>query len=264
MKKIEQIKKLFYAYSPLKSNQQLIKDYINITYDSIDPKSNIRELYNEIIFSEFLNETVIKSNFVSKFCFNKSPRNTITIFELNSFNSRADICVVNGNSEVFEIKTIYDTFLRLDDQLHDYSLLYDYINIIIPREKVQEALGVLPEYAGLIMYYKNRLGNITFKKIKKPSINNEISAVAQLSQLTKRELLKLGNFYNRNQTNKEQIIDEIIAKYTPCEINDIFKSYIKNKYREQWLYLYNNYEKIYKLDYQWFFKNNISYKLVYK
>ena len=43
--------------------------------------------------------------------------------------------MVNGHSEVFEIKTIYDTFYRLEDQLNDYLLLYDYVNIIIPKER---------------------------------------------------------------------------------------------------------------------------------
>jgi len=262
MKNMENIKKLFYAYSPLKSNYQLVQDYTDITYNFVDPNLNIRKLYNDIIFSTFLNETVIKSNFVTKFCFNKSPRNTITIFELNSFNSRADICVINGYSEVFEIKTTYDTFLRLDEQLHDYTLLYDYINIIVPKEKIKHALEMVPKHVGIVTYYKNRLGNITFKTTKKPSINTMINQRAQLEQITKRELLKLGNF--DSQTSREEIIEKILDVYSPEKINTIFKNYTKNKYRDQWIYLYNNYENIYPLDYQWFFKNNISYKLVYK
>ncbi|NMA06064.1 MAG: sce7726 family protein [Acholeplasmataceae bacterium] len=264
MNSVEQLKKLFYTYSPLKSNNELKFDYIDITYNYPNPNKNIRSIYNELISSGFFNETVIKSRFVEVFSFNKSPTNTITIFELNSSNSRADICMVNGHSEVFEIKTIYDTFYRLEDQLNDYLLLYDYVNIIIPKERNDVSLVNIPKNIGILTYYKNRLGNISFKRVRKPLINNNINPKTQLEQITKKELLKLFKLNTLDSTSKEEIINEILFNYTAQKINTLFKTYIKDKYQEQWLFLHKNRDNFYMLDYQWFFKNNISYELVYR
>ena len=54
MNSVEQLKKLFYTYSPLKSNNELKFDYIDITYNYPNPNKNIRSIYNELISSGFL------------------------------------------------------------------------------------------------------------------------------------------------------------------------------------------------------------------
>ena len=53
MNSVEQLKKLFYTYSPLKSNNELKFDYIDITYNYPNPNKNIRSIYNELISSGF-------------------------------------------------------------------------------------------------------------------------------------------------------------------------------------------------------------------
>src|SRR5690554_3876543 len=112
---LNQLRKLFSVYTPLTSNKRLYDKFVEITGQTHFEIESIRKVYNNNIFKGFLNETVIKNSFIKKHCINMED--TVTIFELNSGNSRADICMINGKSYVFEIKTEYDTTARLDKQL---------------------------------------------------------------------------------------------------------------------------------------------------
>lgn len=264
MKKIETIKKLFYSYSPMKSDKNLRANYTDIIYESVDPSIDIRALYNDTIMKGFINESVVKANFIKRISLKKSPKHTVTVFELNSNDSRADICMVNGHSEVFEIKTLYDSFARLDKQLEDYFLLYDYITIVIPQEKVSHYVLTLSEYVGVVSYWVNRVGNLVFTWEKKPLLNPCIDSKIQLLQFTKKELLNIVGHPFNYDSPKETLVEYIYNNRSQKQINSLFKSYIKEKYKTQWRFLYDNHEHIYMLDYQWFFKNNVSHTLVYK
>lgn len=118
---LEDLRLLFNYYSPLKTDLQLIEAYTKISQSSFDSSKDIRDTYNKLIQRGFLNESVIKADFIEKYSFKQNPSRMISVFELNTGTSRADICMFNGKSMVFEIKTEYDTFTRLDRQLSDYK-----------------------------------------------------------------------------------------------------------------------------------------------
>ena len=58
-------------------------------------------------------------------------------------------------------------------------------------------------------------------------------------------------------------INEILNKYTVSKINKVFKQNFKNKYKKNWEFLSSNHEEILEIDYQWFFKNNITPSVIY-
>lgn len=254
---------LFNAYSPFKTNKTLVKSYIDITYDGLDDNTKVRELYNNLIKANYPNEAVIKASFLEFKAFKLSPFNTVTIFELNSNNSRVDLCMINGKSEVFEIKTEFDTFNRLDDQLSDYLKLYDFINIIIPEDSFTNQINSIPLDVGIITYYKNRLGNYSFKYLRNPTLNNQIDPLVQLNQLTKQTLYKESKLSNRS-LSKDKLIKHLHTNLSKDEINSLFKRETKLKYASNWQFLHQNQKNIYPLDYQWFFKNNINYEIIYR
>jgi|AntAceMinimDraft_18_1070375.scaffolds.fasta_scaffold00196_6 hypothetical protein len=255
-------KKLYSTYSPLKTSKELRNKYELITSSEINSTINIRELYNKEISKRFLNESVIKAAFIEKFSFKKSPNNTITIFELNVGSSRADICMINGKSMVFEIKTEYDSFYRLERQLQDYFKVFQFVNVIIHESWITDTLAKLDSNVGIITYSKNRLGNVTFKEHRKPVYNNDIDSRTQLNALTKTQLKKV--FKNIYKNNSDEFISQIIAHKSRNDITNIFNTCIKEKYKKKWNYIFENKENIIPLDYQWFFKNNLPINIVYK
>lgn len=258
------IKQLYNRYSPLKTKKSLLEFYNSLTSDYSQDLSNIRETYNNLIKKYFINESVIKAAFINNFCFNKSPRNNVTIFELNSSNSRADLCMINGSSIVFEIKTEYDTLQRLDKQINDYETVFDYINVIIPIQYIEPVRELLPVNVGIITYKQNRLGNVSFEILREPTQNLNTNPVIQLNQLSKKEILKYLRNKELSELPKQKLIEVVKETKTSEYINKMYKIIIKQRYKQKWTFLCRNKDEIYFLDYQWFFKNNLPADIVYK
>jgi|SRR5690554_440297 len=256
-------RELFSSYTPLNTNKTLLNSYRKITND-YNNVSNIRSKINSVIAKNYLNETVIKSSFIKRHLSKRSPRLNITIFELNANKSRADLCVINGESFVYEIKTEYDNYDRLEKQLNDYQAFFDYLYVIVPKTEINEIKKYIADDVGIILYKQNRLGNIVFDRYKKALLNKKTVPEMQLSSLTKKTLLDLNNEKNNYSLSKEYLIDKLLVKYTQKEINNIYRETTKKKYYHRWNFLHKDLENIYMLDYQWFFKNNINYKKVYR
>jgi len=255
-------RELFSAYSPLKTNLSLLKSYQNITNDYINI-DNVRDVYNNLITKNFLNESVIKSAFIKRFLIKKSPRLNTTVFELNTGGSRADLCLMNGKSSVFEIKTEYDTYDRLSKQLQDYTDFFDKIFVIVPEGEQEIIKSNIPTHVGIIYYYQNRLGNVDFIVEREAIRNKLINPYKQLNSLTKSELSLLADT-NVKSLSKDALIKILLEKHSSKYINQIYRETIKKKYYDKWNFLYDNVNSIYPLDFQWFFKNNIDYKIIYK
>lgn len=258
--KLEDLRLLFNCYSPLKTDRQLIEHYNNIHETNFDTSKNIRDTYNKEILKGFLNESVIKAFFIEKYSFKQTPSSAVTVFELNTGSSRADICMLNGKSMVFEIKTEYDSFVRLDGQLKDYKKAYEYLNLVIPKSRVDDAVKSIEGTVGIIIYSTMKKG-VIFETYREPIFNTHFDSRYQLNQLTKKQLQSITN---DNELSKDEMINSIINIYSKGEINRFFIDLMKEKYRNRWVYLYENKGRIKPLDYQWFFKHNISIEAVYK
>lgn len=256
-------RKLYNSYSTTKTNNSLLSLYYDITndYSHID---NIRKQYNNVIMSNYLNETVIKSSFIKRELSRKSPRLNVGVFELNTLNSRADLAFINGSSFVYEIKTEYDDFSRLESQLNDYMKLFEHLYVIVPKADVTSVKSLISTFVGVISYSTNRLGNVTFNYERVATYNSNVDSYSQLSTLTKKELLALNKTPNDYSINKETLINELISNLKKEKINKLYKNSIKNKYIDRWQFLHKNLSNIYELDYQWFFKNNLDFSLIYR
>lgn len=257
-------KELFANYNILQVPNELSNNFkrLSLEYDlhfSID--KDIRILYNEIINKYYHNEITIKSNFINNVLL--KSKNHVTIFEFNLKNSRADLCKINGKSIAFEIKTDLDNFSRLSKQINDYSEVFEEVYVICSKFNIDNILNIIPSSCGIYTYSISQNGNYTFKKQKKSIRCNTINPLNQLNLLTKIELknkFKKLNYID----NKETMINTVIDKYSPSYINSIFKKTIKQRYKPQWEFLKENHDNIYEIDYQWFFKNNISPNIIYQ
>lgn len=70
--------------------------------------------------------------------------------EIRSGKSRADVVILNGTSTVYEIKSHYDSFERLETQLADYMRVFDRIYVVTTSKKGESAINVLHPAVGVI------------------------------------------------------------------------------------------------------------------
>ncbi|MEA4827916.1 MAG: sce7726 family protein [Clostridium sp.] len=257
-------KKLFSNYHTLQISNELSNKFLKLSIEynlnlSID--KNIRVLYNEIINRYYHNEITIKSNFINNILL--KSKNHVTIFEFNLENSRVDLCKINGKSVAFEIKTDLDNFSRLQKQINDYSEVFDEVYVICSKSNVSSVLSIIPTFCGVYSYSISQKGDYKFSKEKCSKAINNRDCISQLKLLTKKELKT--TFRNLDYIDdKEAMINTIIKSYTPLYINSTFKKLIKQRYSVQWEFLKKNHSQIYEIDYQWFFKNNISPTIIYQ
>lgn len=255
---------LYNLYNPLQQTKELYYSLINILQKySIDTSTitiyNTRDIFNTLILKYYHNEITIKSSFINNVLLKNN--NHITIFELNSGKSRVDLCKFNGHSIAYEIKTDLDNFNRLKKQLNDYLKIFEKVFVICSVNNVENIKNNIPNECGIYSYRISNTGKYIFKKEKNAITSSNIDPKSQLSLFTKLELNKLFNLKTKN--TKMDSINEILNKYTVSKINKVFKQNFKNKYKKNWEFLSSNHEEILEIDYQWFFKNNITPSVIY-
>ncbi|WP_435922977.1 sce7726 family protein [Paenibacillus sp. DYY-L-2] len=250
-------------YSTLLSNEA-VENKVLMAFDGQLPHQfnnnlTIRESLNKFLLHHYPNETSIKSTFINNVLL--KTNNHVSIFELNVGKSRLDLCKINGNSIAYEIKTELDTPKRLSQQMKDYFQVFDRVYLICSVNNLNNMTPHVPKECGIIVYYVTKTGRYVFKKHRNAINSNCISPIAQLSILTKRDL---SSFFGCPYfSSKEAMIGLIINSKTDKEINKLFKLCLKYKYRNNWDFLVENSSDILEIDYQWFFKNLLSPKLVY-
>jgi len=254
------VQQLYKEYNIMSLNEKLYKKFVNV-YKCVKNEitaENIREVYNELFTKYYHNEAVIKAAFIRQILFKSN--NSITIFELNSGESRLDLCKVNGKSVAYEIKTELDTLDRLDKQVNDYQRLFDEVYVICPISKCQEVEKVIPLECGIYVYEEIN-DKLIFKVYKNVQKSEKIDVEYQLSTITLEFLRKV---VKDNSLTRGECIEICKKKYKKSTINTLYKRYLKIKYSDRWNFLKDNNEKILDIDYQWFFKNNISPTCIYK
>lgn len=253
---------LFSAYSPLQTNTVLKNTFletVDTKYANTCNMDNIRKLYNSSILKYYPNEISVKASFINKVLF--KTNNHVTIFELPVGNSRADLCKINGSSIAYEIKTDLDNLTRLNKQLDDYLKIFEKVFVICSINKLNSIEKQIIPSCGIYTYTISKNAIYSFQMYKNASLSQNIDTNKQLKILRKQELV---NYFSLDPNlSKDNMISNILQSYPSNNINHLFKEIIKNRYRDQWLFLKNQHTNIFEIDYQWFFKNPINPQLIY-
>ena len=78
--------------------------------------------------------------------------NTATMMkEFNIGRCKADVVILNGTSNVYEIKSERDSLRRLNDQIRAYSRVFAKVNIIVGENHLQEARSLIPDHVGVMV-----------------------------------------------------------------------------------------------------------------
>lgn len=264
--------KNYYKYAKLLSihystflNNETVRNKVLKTFEGQLPldqfKDNLspREFINKFLLHYYPNETTVKSTFINNVLF--KTNNHVSIFELNVGNSRLDLCKINSISTAFEIKTEYDSPKRLNQQMKDYFQVFEKVYLICSVHNLKSMIHYVPSECGIYTYYITRTGKYVYKKVRSAVRSDYISAFAQLSVLTKKDM---NVFFDCPiLETKDAMIDLILSNKTEKEINRIFKICLKNKFYHKWNFLVENKSDILEIDYQWFFKNTLSPEIVY-
>jgi hypothetical protein len=109
------------------------------------------DFFYRLLCERYRCEYVYKNAIATKiFLSRHSLQNSFMTDEIRSGKSRGDVAILNGTSTVYEIKSQYDSFDRLDNQLCDYRRIFDRIYIVTTERKAASAVDLFNSSVGVI------------------------------------------------------------------------------------------------------------------
>jgi hypothetical protein len=138
---------------------------------------------------------------------------TLVIDELGIKNGsyRADIAVLNGKLEGYEIKGEHDSLVRLPDQVEAYNAIFARASLITCERFLETCKGIVPSWWGIYLAKPSSTGDIIFKKIQLPKVNQKVDSYSLARLLWRDEAIELAStFIDRKVLNK-------------CRRHDVYK-----------------------------------------
>lgn len=116
------------------------------------PLSTVLDRAYDELRSAYRTEYVYKNELASKILFARhSPRTASLVSEMRTEGSILDVAIFNGTSSAYEIKTEFDNFSRLDEQLLDYSKVFDKVFVVTHTAAAPAALRSAAAHVGVLV-----------------------------------------------------------------------------------------------------------------
>lgn len=146
--------------------------------------------------------------------------------------ARADVVLANGQLHGFEIKSDHDSLDRLPNQIEFYDRTFDKCTIIVGKKFLNVIQEQVPEHWGIDLAYKNRLGNVSIKRIRASKRNYKIEATNLLDLIWGSEIKSyLKENKIRGYSNKNKLgLKELTINYLPLKnIRDFTRETLKTR-----------------------------------
>jgi len=219
-------------------SRKLNTEQCQMIFDLYSSGYNVHDISNKFLLEFNSHASIIKKLFVTHLFYHeiKNILNDIIFFEFSVGNARTDVNRINGFSYAFEIKTGRDRPNNAEAQTRVFSDFFEFVFLIVNNE---EPYSNISENIGIIKYEYTD-GEMLFDYTRKPKRNQELNSFQQLNSLSKSQLLEiLGTKKNINE--KEVLIKNVIQTHSEDEVNTIFKTTLKNIYRDKWkMYIQQN------------------------
>lgn len=85
--------------------------------------------------------------------------------------ARVDVALVSDRLEAFELKSDFDDFGRLYNQIHAYNRLFDRITLVTGSMLCEIAQTVIPSWWGIATAHRAPDGALTMEELRTPQVN---------------------------------------------------------------------------------------------
>jgi hypothetical protein len=234
-------------YSTLFSRNQVLS-WLKMDFTSIDFKikrydnkwlksSNVTYLdYLKYVYSvlalNYQNEYIFKNEFLNDWLISEIGEDNSKIFsEFRVGNSVADLVMFNGCSQVFEIKTEFDSDLRLPLQLENYKKAFNKIYLIVSEPKLR-FYEKYDQTIGLITFNPNNENSFN---INREALNNfDIEPQTIMSILHTNEYKSIVKKYfgylpEMTSFSQFKICNELIREIPYIHLNNLFIAHMKKR-----------------------------------
>ncbi len=137
----------------------------------------------------YKNEYFFKNIITKNILIGRYSLNTSTMLsEFRVGSSKADCVILNGISTCYEIKSEYDSLVRLPEQLESYLKLFDKVYVVTTESHCDKLESILPDSVGVLkLNSRNALS-----EVKKASLSGyPVDVDVLMSSLRKNEYLEV-------------------------------------------------------------------------
>ena len=106
-------------------------------------------------------------------------------------SARVDLALVGDELEAFELKSDFDTFGRLHNQIHAYNRVFDRITIITGAALLDAVLEVMPSWWGIWTVKRLEDGALVVEQLRQPGVNPSQDIRSLASLLWREEAISL-------------------------------------------------------------------------
>lgn len=141
-----------------------------------------------------------------------------------------DICAGTfKNTYAFEIKGDYDKLSRLDGQLKDMLLSFDFVYVVTTEKHIQTVLKKAPKKVGVLLWDTKKI-----KLVKRSIPNKKLNPISLLSFVSKNEILKSYRHLISNPNESVfEIRKELVRKLSINELVKLKRNFLRNKYQRR-------------------------------
>lgn len=164
--------------------------------------------------------------------------NTLVVDELGLEHGkcRADIAVINGHINGYEIKSEKDSLVRLKNQIEIYNAVFDHSSIVLEKRHLNEVLYLAPKWWGVILVAESVGRSVCFEIIREPSQNlliDDYAVVQLLWRNEAREILKnLGVTGKQLRECRANLYQYIIDIFDSSTLRELVRDCLKK--RQDW------------------------------
>jgi hypothetical protein len=151
---------------------------------------------------------------------------------------RADIAVINGHLDGFEIKSDADSLSRLSQQIISYNAVFDHSSIVLEERHLSKAIRMIPTWWGIILV-TDKNDEFRFTMIRPSDKNANINNYAMAQLLWREEaqeiLFNLGIRGSQLRQKRSLLYSYIVEMIDSDELRHIVRGYLKK--RQYWRHL---------------------------
>ncbi len=149
---------------------------------------------------------------------------------------RADIAIINGRIIGYEIKSNRDSLCRLDEQIKNYSLVFDRASIIVGSRHLDAVAERLPKWWGIIYCLEGARGAVSFRTLRRPKLNSladPFSVVELLWRDEAEEMLRARGAPKKTLRQKRSVLYRRLLELIDYrELHDMIRHALKT--RQNW------------------------------
>lgn len=220
-----------------RGQSRLASDIVRESGEQVLPEVSISlgEWFNVVfasLFRHYRNEYVYKNMIANKILLGRHSLNTSTmITEFRTADCKADTVILNGTSNVYEIKSEFDTLTRLRRQLSAYRQIFDRVHVLTSASQLDSVFTELSDDIGVLVLTDRH----TIRVIREPvSHKTRVNPAVIFDSLRRSEYVQIlngcfGRAPELPNTQMYQACKELFCRLSPAVAHDEMVKVLKKR-----------------------------------